>query len=59
MPILLLDDVLSELDRNRQLYILKSINGVQTIITSTGVDDIKDYVNEVKFFYVKNGVVTE
>lgn len=59
MPVLLLDDVLSELDRSRQLYILKSINGVQTIITSTGVDDIKDYVNEVKFFYVKNGVVTE
>ena len=59
MPILLLDDVLSELDRSRQLYILKSIDGVQTIITSTGVDDIKDCVEQVKFFYVKNGVVTE
>lgn len=59
MPILLLDDVLSELDRSRQLYILKSIDGVQTIITSTGVDDIKDCVEQVKFFYVKNGIVTE
>ena len=59
IPILLLDDVLSELDRSRQLYILKSIDGVQTIITSTGVDDIKDCVEQVKFFYVKNGVVIE
>lgn len=59
MPVLLLDDVLSELDRSRQLYILHSIENVQTIITSTGIEDIRDNVGEVKFFYVNNGEVEE
>ncbi len=36
-PILLLDDVLSELDRNRQNYLLESIKDIQTIITCTGL----------------------
>lgn len=57
-PILLLDDVLSELDRNRQLYILNSIKNVQTIITSTGIEDINENVEDVKFFYVKDGFVS-
>lgn len=57
-PVLLLDDVLSELDRSRQLYILQSIKDVQTIITSTGIEDIKENIGEVKFFYVKNGIVS-
>ncbi len=35
MPVLLLDDVLSELDEYRQEYILKSINDAQVIITCT------------------------
>ncbi len=35
MPILLLDDVMSELDDLRQGYILSNIKGVQVIITST------------------------
>ena len=38
-PIHLLDDVLSELDGNRQNYLLNSINDVQTIITCTGLDE--------------------
>ena len=38
-PVLLLDDVLSELDRNRQNYLLDSINGTQTIITCTGLEE--------------------
>ncbi len=54
-PILILDDVLSELDRSRQLYILSSIKDIQTIISSTGIDDIKENVKNVKFFNVKNG----
>ena len=36
-PVLLLDDVLSELDTNRQEYILNSIKEVQTLITCTGI----------------------
>ena len=39
VPILLLDDVLSELDSNRQNYLLNTIGDVQTIITCTGLDD--------------------
>ena len=38
-PVLLLDDVLSELDGNRQNYLLNSIHDVQTLITCTGLDD--------------------
>lgn len=36
---LLLDDVLSELDGNRQNYLLNSLSDTQTIITCTGLDE--------------------
>lgn len=38
-PILLLDDVLSELDRNRQLQLLNEMQDVQTIVTCTGMEE--------------------
>ncbi len=38
-PILLLDDVLSELDSERQNQLLLSIHHIQTMITCTGLDD--------------------
>ncbi len=38
-PVLLLDDVLSELDSDRQERLLQSISGVQTLLTSTGLDE--------------------
>lgn len=41
-PILLLDDVLSELDRSRQNYLLDSIHDIQTIITCTGIEEFID-----------------
>ncbi len=57
-PILLLDDVLSELDKNRQNYLLDSIHDIQTLVTCTGVDDfIKHRFNIDKIFYVENGHV--
>lgn len=57
-PVLLLDDVLSELDLKRQKYILNSIKRVQTIITCTGIIDIKDYLDEnVKIYEVEDGTV--
>jgi DNA replication and repair protein RecF len=37
-PILLLDDVLSELDKFRQRFLLEQINDLQTLVTCTGVD---------------------
>lgn len=58
-PVLLLDDVLSELDFNRKRYVLSSIGGIQTIITCTGIEDLDDYLdNDSKLFKVKDGVIS-
>ena len=38
-PVLLLDEVLSELDSSRQNYLLNNISDTQTIITCTGLDE--------------------
>ena len=55
-PILLLDDVLSELDESRQVYLMENIGKLQTFITCTGVEDsIGKYVRESSMFNVKNG----
>ena len=59
-PILLLDDVLSELDKNRQNYLLDSICDVQTLITCTGVDDFVEHRFSInKIFKVEKGNVTK
>lgn len=59
-PILLLDDVLSELDSNRQNYLLNSINDVQTIITCTGLDEfINNRFNINRIFKVTDGHVSK
>lgn len=59
-PVLLLDDVLSELDFNRKKYILSSIRDIQTIITCTGVSDIEKYLDSnYKIFKVSDGVISE
>lgn len=42
-PILLLDDVLSELDSSRQNHLLNSIHHIQTMITCTGLDDFVEH----------------
>lgn len=57
-PVLLLDDVLSELDSNRQNHLLNSIGDIQTIITCTGLDDFINNRFEIdKIFKVTGGVV--
>ena len=57
-PVLLLDDVLSELDKHRQNYLLDSIHDIQTLITCTGVDEFVNHRFEVnKVFHVQNGLV--
>ena len=59
-PILLLDDVLSELDKHRQNYLLDSICDVQTLITCTGVDDFVNKRFSInKMFNVEKGNVTK
>ncbi len=55
-PVLLLDDVLSELDSNRQNYLLKQITGTQTMITCTGLDEfVKNHFEGNRTFEVKEG----
>lgn len=57
-PILLLDDVLSELDKHRQNYLLDSIHDIQTLITCTGVDEFVNHRFSInKVFHVKSGQV--
>lgn len=59
-PVLLLDDVLSELDSNRQNYLLNSIGDIQTIITCTGLDEFINNRFEIdKVFRVKEGKIED
>lgn len=58
-PVLLLDDVLSELDNSRQDYLLNSIREVQTMITCTGLDELIDHRFSINRLYrVADGQVT-
>jgi len=58
-PILLLDDVLSELDDFRQSHLLNTIQGeVQTFVTTTSVDGIHhETLQHAKMFHVKQGKI--
>ena len=59
-PILLLDDVLSELDSNRQNYLLNTIGEIQTIITCTGLDEFVNNRFKInKVFEVEKGTVID
>ena len=55
-PILLLDDVLSELDSGRQNHLLSAIQNIQTMITCTGLDDfVNNRFHIDKIFRVIDG----
>lgn len=57
-PILLLDDVLSELDSSRQNHLLNSLSHLQTMITCTGLDDFVEHRFRIdKVFKVIEGTV--
>ena len=59
-PILLLDDVLSELDKHRQNYLLDSIHDIQTVITCTGLAEFVNHRFSInKIFRVSSGRVTK
>lgn len=59
-PILLLDDVLSELDDSRQTHLLNAIqNKVQTFITTTSLDGVQmDLLQNPRIFKVENGEIS-
>ena len=55
-PILILDDVFSELDENKQKKILESINEInQIFITTTSINEIEKICRNVKYFEIENG----
>ena len=60
-PLLLLDDVLSELDDDRQTHLIKAIeNKVQTFITTPSLSDVaRQLINEPKVFNVRAGQLVE
>lgn len=59
-PVLLLDDVLSELDANRQTHLLLAIQDkVQTFITAPSLTDVaRQLIHTPKVFHVKHGEIT-
>ncbi len=59
IPVLLLDDVLSELDTGRQHYLLDSIGNIQTFITCTGLEEYQNSPVRIdKIFHVTAGSVS-
>lgn len=59
-PILLLDDVASELDPNRRHYLLNAVQeGVQTFVSCTDLEDLmaRTWPEEHRIFRVSTGVV--
>lgn len=57
-PILLLDDVMSELDYERQRYLVNSIKDIQIFLTTTDINKrVMDNLPKGKTIYVNNGLV--
>lgn len=58
-PILLLDDVLSELDQYRQSHLLHSIQGkVQTFVSTTSIKDLQhETIQKAELFHVEDGTI--
>ncbi|MDR1642751.1 MAG: DNA replication/repair protein RecF [Clostridiales bacterium] len=57
-PILLLDDILSELDSKRQGHLVGSLTGIQSIITCTGIEDsLKSLESSAFVMKVQNGLI--
>lgn len=55
-PIILLDDVFSELDSRRREFLLESLKNKQVIITLTNADIGKTFEN-AKYFKIENGKI--
>lgn len=56
-PILLLDDVFSELDDKRSQYLLSSLKGIQTFMTATEIPKIHLKDGEVQYFQINHGEI--
>ncbi|MGT2907608.1 DNA replication/repair protein RecF [Streptococcus dentiloxodontae] len=59
-PILLLDDVMSELDNHRQLKLLENISdNIQTFLTTTSLDHLNSLPSQLKNFLIREGTIKE
>ena len=59
-PVLMMDDVLSELDSGRQNYLLSTIGGIQTFITCTGLDEFVNNRFKIdQVFRIESGTCVE
>lgn len=59
-PVMLLDDVLSELDEGRQNFLMDMTEDIQSLITCTGIEDsVKKYVGNAAVFRVRKGEAKE
>ena len=59
-PVLLLDDIFSEIDIKKRNKIIKYLNNdIQTIITTTDLVDIsEELLEKARIFKIKNGKIT-
>lgn len=58
-PILLLDDVMSELDNTRQLKLLETISqSIQTFITTTSLDHLQNLPENLSIFNIQKGKIS-
>ncbi len=57
-PILLLDDILSELDKKRKDFFVKNLGDMQIFITCTQKENVQNNENS-KYFCIKNGKIKE
>ena len=58
-PILLLDDVMSELDNTRQLKLLETIShSIQTFITTTSLDHLQNLPENLNIFTIQDSKVS-
>ena len=59
-PVLLLDDVLSELDRERQNYLINSLEDTQVFITTTEIsEEVEQNLGDIKYFIIEDGKIIE
>lgn len=58
-PILLLDDVMSELDNHRQSKLLEAVlkENVQTFMTTTSLDHLKQMPDNINVFTINQGTI--
>lgn len=58
-PVLILDDVLSELDDSRQRLLLESMQQCQCFLTCTSLEGVKGRLKDMKVFRCESGTLRE